>query len=348
MDGHDLFGFTRSGLAAIASEILPGGAGLAGRVYADLFLRGRFDPGAYGLASRNADAWKASFFAGWPEIASVRDEEGPDGATRKACLRLADGALIECVLIPMPGFGRNTLCVSSQAGCRMGCAFCLTGEGGFRRNLSAAEIVSQAMAARFGLGWEFRNLVFMGMGEPLDNVDALVAAIRVMNDQNGLKIDAERITVCTCGPPGGIEALGRAGFKRLNLSISLNAADDATRGLLMPVNRSQNLEALAAALKSYPRRRNFVFGVNYCLLPGINDSRAAAAAAAAFCRGLGRTMLNLIPYNPGSRAASRGPTEEEIERFASWLVDEGQPLRRRAARGGSIQAACGQLAGMAG
>jgi len=345
MGARDLFGFTRALLEAEARAALPGGAGKAKDIHSALFRRGRYEPETLGLSEANARAWREAFSPHWPELAGMSQEEEGGATTRKAILRFADGASVECVLIPMPGSGRSTLCVSSQAGCRMGCAFCETGAGGFKRNLEAGEIVVQAMAARFRLGWDFRNIVYQGMGEPLDNADNLIRAIRVMNDQSGLAIDCERQTVCTCGPPGGLEALAAAGFRRLNLSVSLNAADDQARSRLMPVNRERGLAFLAEELRAYPRRANFVIGVNYCLMPGINDSRAAAAAAAAFCRSLGRTMLNLIPYNPGSRPLARAPEEVEIQVFEGWLREEGQPLRRRATRGRGIMAACGQLAG---
>jgi 23S rRNA (adenine2503-C2)-methyltransferase len=348
MAALDLFGMTKLSLEARARELLPGGAGVARAIYADLYLHGRYEPEGYGLSKANARAWKENFHPGWPAISSSVEETGSEGLlTRKALLRFDDGAAVETVLIPMPGSGRATLCVSTQAGCRMGCAFCETAKGGFIRNLLPGEITAQAMAARFRLGWEFRNVVFQGMGEPLDNSENVIMAIRVMNDQNALALDAERMTVCTSGPPGGVEALASAGFKRLNLSVSLNAANDEIRSALMPVNRLLPLAALGEALRAYPRRRNFVFGINYCLLPGINDSREDARAAAAFCRSLGRAMLNLIPYNPGSDPIAPAPSEEDIARFASWLEEEGQPLRRRTTRGRSIMAACGQLAGTA-
>jgi 23S rRNA (adenine2503-C2)-methyltransferase len=263
--------------------------------------------------------------------------------TKKAVLGLADGQAVEAVLIPMPEYGRSTLCVSSQVGCRMACAFCQTGKIGLVRNLSAAEIVSELLTARVKLGWDFRNVVFMGMGEPLDNADAVIQAIRVLNDQEGACFDMERITVCTSCPPGGIEALGRAGFRRVNLSISLNGATDETRSRIMPVNKRQNLMGIREALRTYPRRANFVLGVNYCLVPGLNDSKEDAAAVAEFCSGIGRALVNVIPYNPGPEPISRAPTEDEILSFTDEIKALGIPVRRRATKGRSILAACGQL-----
>jgi 23S rRNA (adenine2503-C2)-methyltransferase len=133
----------------------------------------------------------------------------------------------------------------------------------------------------------------------------------------------------------------------MNLSVSLNAAEDAARDRLMPVNRRTDLASLAAALASYPQRRSFVLGVNYCLLPGINDSRDAALAVAAWCAKVGRVYVNLIPYNPGSRPLCRAPSPEETGRFLAWLREEGLEAGLRSARGGSIMAGCGQLGGRA-
>jgi len=348
MERIDPFGLTLAGLRARAREILPGGSGVAAPLYSDIFLHGRFEPEGYGLSDANARSWREAFEPDWPAILKTDEAPGEDGlVTRKALLGFRDGATAECVLIPMPEFERSTLCVSTQSGCRMGCAFCETGRGGFRRNLSAGEIVAQAMAARFLLGWTFRNAVFPGMGEPLDNAENLITAIRVMNEQNGLALDAERLTVCTAGPPGGIAALALAGFKRLNLSVSLNAGTDETRTRLMPVNRARGIAGLLEDLAAYPKRKNFVFGVHYCLIPGLHDSRDEARGAADFCKALGRAMLNLIPYNPGSAPIARAPTEEEIDRFAGWIREEGVPIRRRTTRGRGIMAACGQLAGTA-
>jgi 23S rRNA (adenine2503-C2)-methyltransferase len=227
----------------------------------------------------------------------------------------------------------------------MGCSFCETGRMGLLRNLSAAEIVSQLLAARSerGLGTRFRNVVFMGMGEALDNFEAVEQALRVITDPSGLSIAQERVTICTVGHAQGIRRLAAAGFKRLNLSVSLNAPDDALRAELMPIARRVVLAELQQALCEYRPRRNFALGVNYCLLPGINDARAHAAGIARFCAPLARVMVNVIPYNPGSAPLARKPTEPEVERFIGWLREEGLPVRRRITKGQSVMAACGQL-----
>ena len=348
----DILGLTSLDLIDAARRILPSGSGVAGKLYARALATGRLEPEAFSLSDASCRAWRESFSVGLLAVRRTVAEEGEHGATVKAVLATHDGHEIECVRIPVPapagGAPRATLCISSQVGCRMGCAFCETGRGGLVRGLTAAEIVSQVVTARAVLGWSFRNVVFMGMGEPLDNLPSLAKALRVLTDMRGLRFPAERLTVCTAGDADGIRALRELGIRRLNLSISLNAADDAARSRLMPVNRRTDLAALAAALAAYPQRRTFVLGVNWCLLPGINDSEEDARRAAAWCARVGRVYVNVIPYNPGTRPLCRAPTAAETERFLGWLRDAGLEAGLRSARGGSIMAGCGQLGGRKG
>jgi 23S rRNA (adenine2503-C2)-methyltransferase len=303
---------------------------------------GVFDPASLGLGPDACGAWRKEFSFTLPDVVRVQSDSGPLGDTSKAVLRLEDGLEAEAVRIPM-GRGRYTLCVSSQVGCKMGCAFCETGRMGLLRHLRTDEIVAQLLVSRQRLGWDVRNIVFMGMGEALDNADHVIRAIRVFNDEAGLAIGQERITVCTVGHVEGIRRLDSEGFKRLNLSISLNAANDSLRSEIMPVNRRTQLSELQATLASYRPRRNFALGVNYCLLPGINDSRADARAVAEFCSPLGRVLVNLIPYNPGTQPLTRAPADAEVEQFITWLREEGLPVRERITKGRSVMAACGQL-----
>jgi 23S rRNA (adenine2503-C2)-methyltransferase len=158
-----------------------------------------------------------------------------------------------------------------------------------------------------------------------------------------MAMSQERITVCTVGRVDGIRRLFAAGFKRLNLSVSLNAPTDELRQTLMPIARKTSLRELQQALLEYRPRRNFALGVNYCLLPGINDAREHAAGVARFCAPFPRVMVNVIPYNPGSVPLTRAPNEEEIDRFMDWLRTDGVPVRRRITKGRSVMAACGQL-----
>jgi len=348
----DILGMTWVKLGLAIRE-LPSGRGVASSVYARSLREGRalddgsVDASGLGLSPASEAAWKRKFRVGLLEVVDLVEEAGEVGTTTKASLRTGDGHRIECVRIPMPGSGgaKATLCVSSQAGCRMGCAFCETGKKGLERDLTAAEIVSQVATTRSRLGWACGNIVFMGMGECLDNFDEVARALAVLNDPRGLGYSWERLTLCTSGPPGGIERLRELGLKRLNLSISLNASSDESRSALMPVNRRNGLDALASSLGAYPQRRNFALGVNWCLMPGVNDSREDARGAAAFCARVGRCVVNLIPYNPGSSPIARAPREEELETFASWLEEEGCIVKRRSSKGGSIMAGCGQLSG---
>jgi 23S rRNA (adenine2503-C2)-methyltransferase len=334
----NIFGLSATAFAAAAAG-LPGGREGALRIYRRTWQR-------LHLPEDLPAAWRAAFDDTVPEPLQHVEEATTAGTTAKCRLRLRDGHEVEMVRIPMrsgPGGAETcTLCLSSQVGCRQGCVFCETGRLGLIRQLEPAEITGQVVAA-LRLGWQPRNLVLMGMGEPLDNIDAVFAALRVLTDTRGLDLARERLTVCTAGQAAGIARLGALGWKRLNLAVSLNATDDALRNRLMPINRETPLAELQAALVAYPKRRNFALGVNWCLLPGINDSRAEAARLAAFCAPLGRVMVNVIPYNPGTRPLTRAPESAEVERFVAWLQEEHLPVRCRTPRGRGIMAACGQL-----
>jgi 23S rRNA (adenine2503-C2)-methyltransferase len=329
-----VFGLTGEAFAA-ATAGLPGGREGALAIYRDTWHGLR-------LPADLSPRWRAALDDAAPEPEQVLEESTEAGTTSKCSLRLRDGHRIEMVRIPVKGGRTSTLCLSSQVGCRLGCAFCETARLGLVRDLEPAEIAGQVVAA-LRLGWQPRNLVFMGMGEPLDNADNLLAALQVLTDVRGLGLARERLTVCTAGHAEGIARLAALGWTRLNLSISLNAADDTTRTRLMPINRHTPLSTLRNVLLSYPKRRNFALGVNWCLLPGINNSREDARRLAAFTAPLGRVMVNVIPYNPGSRPLSRAPTPAEVEEFCACLQAEGLPVRTRTPRGRGIMAACGQL-----
>ncbi len=294
----------------------------------------------------------------------TRDTES-DG-TRKFCLAVpgaGDGAPLasESVLIPMRdrhGGTGYTLCVSSQVGCRMGCTFCETGRMGLLRNLSAAEIVQQFLVARDRLAagapppagqWRYRhsgirNIVFMGMGEPFDNFDAVVQAIRVLGEPNGLNFPAAQITVSTVGRIDGLRRLAALDWPTLRLAISLTAATDALRSALMPVNRAMPLAALRRALAAYPFARKAVLMIEVVLLAGVNDTPAHARAVAAWCRGL-RCAVNVIPYNPQRAARYAPPDEATIAAFIATLRAHGTYVTRRRTRGRDLLGACGQLGG---
>ncbi len=342
MPKRAIHGLTNDELMKEARRALPRGHGFARRIHRMALLEGRFEPEALSLGAATCEAWRAAFSFELPQVVTLKTDEGPRGTTSKVVLRLRDGLEVESVRIPM-GRERYTLCVSSQVGCKMGCGFCETGRMGLLRHLSTDEIIGQLLVAKHRLGWTIRNIVFMGMGEALDNADNVMRALRVLNDPGGLAIAQERITICTVGHVRGIERLHREGMKRLNLSISLNATSDSLRSELMPINRCTGLRSLQGALAAYRPRKNFALGVNYCLLPGLNDSRSDARAVADFCEPLGRVLVNVIAYNPGSAPITRTPSEIEVERFIGWLRDDGLPVRQRVTKGRSVMAACGQL-----
>ncbi|MCJ8499103.1 23S rRNA (adenine(2503)-C(2))-methyltransferase RlmN [Desulfatitalea alkaliphila] len=266
-------------------------------------------------------------------------QEVRDGVAKKV-FALPDGLPVETVVIPMAR--HTTVCVSCQVGCRMGCRFCETGRMGFRRNLTPAEIVAQVHAVRTAPGPTVRNVVFMGMGEPLDNFDNVIQAIRVLSDQRGLNIALRRITVSTVGIVPGIARLAALGWPQLKLAVSLNAADDDLRSTLMPINRRYGLAALREALTTYPLARGNVLLVEYVLIRGVNDQEAHADRIAAFIEGL-PVRLNLIPCNPGPHSSYDAPSAADVARFRQYLIDRRLFVRLRRSKGCDIQAACGQL-----
>ncbi|MGA0060521.1 MAG: radical SAM protein [Planctomycetota bacterium] len=346
MDGRvELLGLTRAALRDAASQHLEAGHGAVGPIHRMAFDRGVLAPELCGLGRDAAEAWHRAFTCDLLEISRTVEEPAPvDGAlpTAKAVFRTSDGFECESVRIPI-GTTRQSQCLSSQVGCAMGCTFCETGRMGLLRSLRPAEITAQVVTARARLGWRPDTLVFQGMGEPLDAADAVLDAIRALTDPGGLGFGMDRITVCTSGHVEGIRTFADAGFRRVNLSLSLNAADDETRARIMPITRRWPLADVREALAAARPRRNWQLGIHWCLMPGINDRREDAARIAAFCAPLGRVMVHLIPYNPGTAPLCRAPREEEVERFVGWLRDEGLPVRRRITKGRDVMAACGQL-----
>ncbi len=276
-------------------------------------------------------------------------ERSKDGSV-KFGFQTDDGKIIESVLIPEED--RNTLCVSSQVGCAMNCSFCLTGSMGFDRNLTAAEIVNQVCAARDFLKKEppsdligpdeVNNIVFMGMGEPLNNFENLLTALSILTDQKGLDIAGRRITVSTCGIIPKIHPLGEK--SSVNLAISLHAVDDETRNTLMPINARYSLDDLFEACRTFPmpKRRRIMF--EYILLKDINDSDKDARILAQKLRGI-PCKINLLPYNESSTLPYKSPSKERVIAFQKILRNEQYSVFIRSSRGADISAACGQLAG---
>lgn len=342
MDALDILGLTAAEFEAAVAARLPRGRGLARAVYRQVFRAGRFAPTDHGVG-QHAAAWQTHFRLGWPQLVrSISEDDDHGRATTKSVLASADGQEYECVHLPM-GPGRHTLCCSSQVGCKMGCTFCETGRMGLLRQLSAAEIVGQVLHTLHVQQRPVRNIVFMGMGEALDNHAALIQALHVLTDRAGLSLAQERLTVCTVGHATGIRRLRQLGWKRLGLSLSLNSADPLVRERIMPITRRFPLEEIQAALIDYPQRANFVLAVNICLMPGINDRPQDIPLIAAFCRPLGRVLIHVIPYNPGSQPLTRSPREDEIVAYIAALRGAGLAVRRRITKGRSVMAACGQL-----
>jgi 23S rRNA (adenine2503-C2)-methyltransferase len=265
-------------------------------------------------------------------------EEGSDG-TRKYLFNLEDGNAVESVMIPDEG--RATLCISSQVGCAMACEFCLTGTFKLTRNLTTAEIVNQIMAVRRDV--EIRNIVFMGMGEPLHNLDNVIPAIQIMLNGNGLQLSNRRVTVSTCGLVPEMARLGRE-IPNVNLAVSLNATTDELRNRIMPVNRSYPLKALMQACREFPLpgRRKVTF--EYVMLGGVNDSLEDAKRLLRLTSDI-PNKVNLIPFNEHEGCGFKAPTRAAIDAFHKYLIDRNVTVITRDSRGGDISAACGQLKG---
>ena len=275
-------------------------------------------------------------------LKTVRRAESNDG-TVKFLFGLNDGASIESVLIPESR--RLTLCISTQAGCGFGCAFCATAVLGLKRNLTASEIVDQVIEASRSLSADRRitHVVLMGMGEPLANYGQTVNALEIITDGEwGLGISPRRVTLSTVGLVPQIEKLMEQ--TRVNLAISLHAPTNELRGELMPVNRKYSLDQLLDCCRKVPipRRKRITF--EYVLLGGVNDSEQQARQLARLLRGI-PSKVNVIPFNPHPGSAFIRPAPERIESFQSVLRDEGVQVNVRRPRGDDIQAACGQLQG---
>jgi 23S rRNA (adenine2503-C2)-methyltransferase len=340
------------------------GAGQAVRAYREVFRSGALEVLSGGRVIARA---------GPGAVGSALAEETPEGTTIKFLQEVAGvagGVLarrggferlrVESVVIPMvgrKGVRTHSLCVSSQVGCAMGCGFCETAQMGLIRSLTAAEIVGQWFAATHLLGERRRiaNIVFMGMGEPMDNFEAVCQAIRVLCDHNGASVGASNISVSTVGRIDGLTKLAQLvreeGFHRLGLAVSINAPNDEIRSRIMPVNRAMPMAALREALLDFPIRGGGKICFEYVLIPGVNDGREHARELAAYLEPFGARggervpvgLVNLIPYNPRRDSPWRAPLEEEVEGFMAALVGAGVYVKRRRTKGRAMMGACGQL-----
>ncbi len=295
---------------------------------------------------------KESFRIYLPKIVST--EKSRDGSV-KYLFELEDGHTVESVLLPMRSEQRDergnllkearyTVCVSTQVGCKVGCSFCLTAKGGFVRNLTSGEIVSQVLSikAANNIASNRRvNVVYMGMGEPLDNLDNLSKAIEIFADENGLSIGARRQTVSTSGLAPKIEKLGKMNTGVL-LAISLHAVDDELREKLMPINKAYNIADIIEAVKRFPidQRKRVMF--EYLMIRNLNDSLDSAKKLVKLLNGI-KAKVNLILFNPYPGSPFERPEAERVERFQKFLLSKGLLCTVRESKGLDISAACGQL-----
>lgn len=276
-------------------------------------------------------------------LRTVSESVSSDGQTVKWLSEGSDGARVETVLMCYPN--RATVCVSSQAGCAMGCTFCATGQGGLARHLSAGEILEQVShARRRAHPRRVTNIVFMGMGEPLANYDRVWAAIGRINADMG--ISARHITVSTVGIVPGIRRMSRESLPA-NLAVSLHAANDALRDRLVPINRRYGLDSLVEACRQYRSAKNRRLSFEWALIDGVNDRRSDAKELAAIATSLS-AHVNVIPLNPTDGFHARGTPPAGVRRFRDELASLGVAVTVRRNQGTEIEAACGQLAARAG
>lgn len=332
----DLLGLSRERLAEALAPVVDRPFRVE-QVYRALYERAARDFSEMTDLSKDLRSRLAERFrVGLPEIASRHISE--DG-TAKYLFRLHDGATIEAVDIPDQG--RHTFCISSQAGCALACSFCVTGYWGAGRNLTAGEIVGQVLAIRAdrGLPMEGLNIVFMGMGEPLLNLDNVKAALDILMEW----ISPHRITVSTVGILSGLEEMVRW-ERRPNLAVSLHAPEDELRNRIMPVNRTYPLADLMAALRRYPLEKGRKLTFEYILIQGVNDGDRDADRLSRLLSGL-RAKINLIPVNPDPVLGDRmvPPSDERVEAFKERLRQKGWIATVRRRRGDDVSAACGQL-----
>ncbi len=273
-------------------------------------------------------------------LEKVREELSKDGS-KKYLFGLKDGKFVESVLIPEKN--HYTLCISSQVGCAQGCIFCLTGKNGFVRNLTSGEIIGQVrdIANTMDDSKRLTNIVFMGMGEPLANYKNVVNAIYTITDSDaGLGFSNRRITVSTAGIVAKLADLGRD--TKVNLAVSLNATDDRTRDMLMPINRKHPLETLIDACVRYPLKQRRKITIEYILIKGVNDSKEDAWRLVKLL-GTVRSKINLIPFNPYQGSKFQRPDENVINQFQEILKKNNYTAVVRYSKGLDISAACGQL-----
>jgi len=304
---------------------------------AHVFRRGMPDPARMPGLPRRLRDWLARHDA--PLTLRLLDCRQAEDATRKLLLALPDGKQVESVLIPGPG--RLTQCISTQVGCALGCAFCLTARGGLERNLTPTEMVAQIFAAEQIVGTRPRNLVLMGMGEPLHNYEAVARFVRIATEPKGLAFSPRRVTLSTAGLVPGIRRMIDDDLP-CNLALSLNAADDETRSRIMPVNRRWPIAEVLECTRAFAARGRKRVLIEYVLLAGVNDRDDDARRLLALLREI-PCVINLLPFNPHPGSDFRRPDDTRVAAFRRILVDAGRIAVVRESRGREISAACGQL-----
>jgi 23S rRNA (adenine2503-C2)-methyltransferase len=311
----------------------------ARQVFGWIYRRGATDLEAMTNLPRELRAMLASVFAfTTPQIVS---RQCSNDGTEKFLLELGDGSRIESVFIP--DTPANTFCVSTQVGCAMACAFCLTGKMGLVRHLTAGEIAGQVrvLAEALGLRDKPFNIVLMGMGEPLHNYDETMKALRILADKEGLAVPPRRVTLSTVGLLPALERLAREPIMP-NLAISLHAATDVQRGALVPINRKYGINEIIDACTRFPLKRRSRITFEYVLLAGVNDRPEDARKLAKLLAGV-KSKVNLIPLNAAAGIPFERPSDEAVDRFARILSERGLTVSVRKSRGRDIRAACGQL-----
>jgi len=312
------------------------------QLYRWVYARGEERFEAMTVFSRELQERLASSYHARNPLDVARCIDSPDG-TRRYLLTLArDGLAVEAVYIP--DGKRRTVCLSTEVGCRRGCKFCRTATIGWKRSLTAGEIIGQFMIVRREIGelkgW---NVVLMGMGEPLDNAEATAAAVALLADPHGLAVSRNRITLSTVGVVPQLEALARAPVLP-KIAVSLNATTDAVRNRLMPVNRRHPLADLLRACRSIPLSGGNRITFEYVLMAGVNDSDEDALRLPTLLAGI-PCKVNLIPFNPWPGCGFDAPADERVEHFQQLLHDARVSSTIRRSRGSGINAACGQLTG---
>lgn len=273
-----------------------------------------------------------------PALELVEEQISVDG-TKKYLFKLADGNQIESVLIPDKK--RNTLCISSQVGCALGCTFCMTGTVGKIRNLKPSEILDQYIMVNRYNEDSVTNIVFMGMGEPLDNLDNLVRVLKVFTDPNYLALSPKRITVSTSGLVPQMKKLGEQ--VSVNLAVSLNAPRDELRNEIMPINKKYPISKLLEASVNFPVPNRKYLMFEYVLLKDVNDSDSDAHTLGRLLQGI-KCKINVIPFNEANPLPYKSPSQERVLKFQNILISYGINVRIRKSRGSDILGACGQLA----